>query len=130
MAIALVLIRRIACAIFIAGILVVAVLMLTPADELPTVGLWDKLEHGLAFAVLASSGAVAFPRRSSLIRLAWGLPCLGALFEVLQLFAPGRDAAVGDALANTLGVAIGLAPFVIVPFVRIVRGFRSRPERI
>jgi hypothetical protein len=39
---------------------------------------------------------------------------LGILFEILQIFVPGREAAVGDALANTIGVAIGATPFVIV----------------
>ena len=112
------------------GIVVLAVLLLTPGDDLPKVGLWDKLEHGLAFGVVAFTGAVAFPGRSSLLRLGFGLPCLGALFEILQIFVPGREAAVGDALANTIGVAIGLTPFVIIQLGRIVRGFPARPERI
>ena len=124
------LMRRIGCAVFIVGIVVLAVLLLTPGDYLPKVDLWDKLEHGLAFGVVAFTGAVAFPSRSSLLRLAFGLPCLGALFEILQIFVPGREAAVGDALANTIGVAIGLTPFVIVQVGRIVRGFPARPERI
>ena len=84
----------------------------------------------LAFGVVAFTGAVAFPSRSSLLCLGFGLPCLGALFEILQIFVPGREAAVGDALANTIGVAIGLAPFVIIQLGRIVRGFPARPERI
>jgi VanZ family protein len=89
--------RRIGRAVFIVGIVVLAVLLLTPGDYLPKVDLWDKLEHGLAFGVVAFTGAVAFPSRSSLLRLAFGLPCLGALFEILQIFVPGREAAVGDA---------------------------------
>ena len=44
------------------------------------------------------------------------------------IFVPGREAAVGDALANTIGVAIGLTPFLIVQLGRIVRGFPARPE--
>lgn len=124
------LMRRIGCAVFIVGIVVLAVLLLTPGDDLPKVSLWDKLEHGLAFGLLAVTGAVAFPGRASLLRLAFGLLCLGALFEVLQNFVPGREAALGDALANTLGVAIGLTPLVIVHLGRIARGFRSRSERI
>jgi len=123
------LMRRIGCAVFIVGIVVLAVLLLTPGDDLPNV-LWDKLEHGLAFGVLAFTGAVAFPGRSSLLRLGFGLPCLGTLFEILQIFVPGREAAVGDALANTIGVAIGLTPFVIIQLGRIVRGSPLRPERI
>jgi VanZ family protein len=122
--------RRIARAVFIVGIVVLTVLLLTPGDYLPKVDLWDKLEHGLSFGVVAFTGAVAFPSRSSLLRLAFGLPCLGALLEILQIFVPGREAAVGDALANTIGVAIGLTPFVIIQLTRIARGFPARPERI
>ncbi len=121
--------RRIGCTVFVVGIVVLAVLLLTPGDDLPKV-LWDKLEHGLAFGVLAFTGAVAFPGRSSLLRLGFGLPCLGILFEILQIFVPGREAAVGDALADTIGVAIGLTPFVIIQLDRIVRGFPARPEKI
>src|SRR5512132_3219791 len=95
--------RRIARAGFVVGIVVLAILLLTPG---------------------------AFPTRSSLLRLGFGLPCLGALFEILQIFVPGREAAVGDAMANTIGVAIGLTPFVIVQLGRIVRSFPARPERI
>lgn len=123
MAFAVVLVGRVACALFIAGLLVVAVLMVTPGEDLPTVSLWDKLEHGLAFGFLAVTGAVAFPGRASLLRLGFGLPALGALFEVLQLFIPGREAAVADALANSIGVAIGLTPFVIIHLGRLGRGF-------
>ena len=106
------LMRRIGRFIFFVGIVVLAVLLLTPGDYLPNVDLWDKLEHGLAFGVVAFTGAVAFPSRSSLLCLGFGLPCLGALFEILQIFVPGREAAVSDGLANTIGVAIGLTPFV------------------
>jgi VanZ family protein len=124
------LMRRIARTGFIVGIVVLAIRLLTPGDYLPKVDLWDKLEHGLAFGVVAFTGAVAFPGRSSLLRLGFGLPCLGILFEISQIFVPGREAAVGDALANTIGVAIGLTPFVIIQLGRIVRGFPARPERI
>ena len=60
------LMRRIGRAVFIVGIVVLAVLLLTPGDYLPNVDLWDKLEHGLAFGVVAFTGAVAFPSRSLL----------------------------------------------------------------
>ena len=123
------LMRRIGRVVFVAGLVALAVLLLTPGDYLPKVDLWDKLEHGLAFGVVAFTGAVAFPGRSSLspgVRTA--MP--GRPFEILQIFVPGREAAVGDALANTIGVAIGLTPFVIIQLGRIVRGFPARPERI
>jgi VanZ family protein len=123
------LMRRIGRVVFVAGLVALAFLLLTPGDDLPKV-LWDKLEHELAFGALALTGAVGFPGRSSLLRLGFGLPCLGILFEILQIFVPGREAAVGDALANTIGVAIGLTPFVIIQLGRIVRGFPARPERI
>ena len=60
------LMRRMGRAVFIVGLVVLALLLLTPGDDLPKVALWDKLEHGLAFGVVAFTGAVAFPGRSLL----------------------------------------------------------------
>ena len=83
---------------------------LLPASDLPPVGVSDKLEHGVAYAVLAA-GAVQLFR----YRLSWGMVCvmlvfLGIGLEYLQgAMGLGRMADRADALANTVGVLIGLA---------------------
>ncbi|HRD29856.1 MAG TPA: hypothetical protein PLO65_16270 [Caulobacter sp.] len=85
----------------------VAWLCLTPAETLPPVSLWDKIEHALAYLGLTLFGVWAFPRR--LTRLATGLFCGGVAIEILQtLMGWGRQGDPADALANTVGIAAGL----------------------
>lgn len=92
------------------AIAIVVVGSLLPARELPPMGVSDKLEHFLAYAVLAA-GAVQLHQR----RLSWGFVCvllvfLGIGLEYLQgAMGMGRAADRMDALANTVGVLIGLA---------------------
>ncbi len=83
---------------------------LLPARDLPSVGLSDKWEHFLAYAALAAGAVQLFQRR-----LSWGFICmllvlLGIGLEYAQgAMDMGRMADRNDALANTIGVLIGLA---------------------
>jgi VanZ family protein len=97
--------RKLAIACFALTLVVVAVLLLTPAGALPATDIWDKLEHAGVFAGLAILGLVAFPERSSAGRLALGLIGFGSVCELLQIF-PGRDASLQDAIANAIGVLL------------------------
>jgi len=102
-------VRWAAITAFAAGIVVVSVLSLTPGDVLPAIDVWDKLQHVLAYLTLAATGGVAFPGRRLIPRLALGLLILGCALEALQVLVPGRVASVDDAVANAIGVALGLA---------------------
>ena len=82
---------------------------LLPQAALPPVGLWDKLQHLLAYGALALLGAVAFPGRRRLVVLGGWLVLHGCALEFAQAEIPGSFASFGDALANALGVALGLA---------------------
>ncbi len=84
---------------------------LVPAQDLPEVPRgFDKLEHFGAYAVLAAGAVQLFVRR-----LSWGFVCImlvlmGIGLEYLQgQMALGRMLDRQDALANTIGVLIGLA---------------------
>lgn len=83
---------------------------LLPGKDLPAVPINDKLEHFAAYAVLAAGAVQLFVRR-----LSWGLVCvllvlMGIGLEFLQAkMALGRMLDRDDALANALGVLIGLA---------------------
>lgn len=83
---------------------------LLPVQDLPEVGVSDKFEHFLAYAVLSAGAVQLFQRR-----LSWGFVCvvlvfLGIGLEYLQgAMGMGRAADRMDALANTVGVLIGLA---------------------
>jgi len=94
-------------AVFTLACLVVAWASLAPGSALPTVTLWDKVEHAGAYSALTLLGAFAFPAR--LTRLAVGLFAGGVGVELLQSqMALGRQGDPADALANTLGIAAGL----------------------
>lgn len=96
--------RKVATSVFVSAVLTVAVTLLTPASALPQTDIWDKLEHAGAFAGLAFLGFVAFPERTNVWRLVLGLVAFGSVCELLQMFVPGRDSSLEDAIANALGV--------------------------
>jgi VanZ family protein len=101
------------------GVAVAVLLYLTlaPSRDLPTVHLWDKAEHAIAWFVLASIGLVFWPARPRLI--AGFAFCLGALVEVLQWAMPlGRDGDVHDLLADTVGIAVALLAWAAVRSMR------------
>jgi VanZ family protein len=79
----------------------------------PVVDGWnDKFKHILAFASLAF-GLVYFWRLSHLQALVL-LLCYGVLIEVVQSFIPGRYPSVLDVLADSLGIALGIAGALMV----------------
>ena len=83
---------------------------LLPAKDLPSVQVNDKFEHFIAYALLSAGAVQLFVRR-----LSWGFVCvllvlMGIGLEYLQAqMALGRMLDRNDALANTIGVLIGLA---------------------
>jgi VanZ family protein len=102
--------RRLPCGAFALGLVVVGILLLLPSQVLPETDIWDKAEHAGIFFGLTAIGLLAFPERERVWWLALGLISFGSTCEILQIFVPGRNAALGDALANALGVlsAVGL----------------------
>ena len=92
---------------FLGTYIAVLVASLLPTSALPEVRLSDKIEHFVAYAVLAVLGGKAFPARPWL--LATALAANGVGVEFLQhAMALGRQGEVLDTLANTLGIAAGL----------------------
>ncbi len=98
--------RKVATGVFALAVLTVAVALLTPASALPQTDIWDKLEHAGAFAGLAFLGFIAFPERTNVWRLVLALIAFGSVCELLQMFVPGRDSSLEDAIANALGVLL------------------------
>lgn len=101
--------RRIARICFCVALAGVAALLLLPSQALPTIDLWDKLEHAGTFFALGLLGFWAFPERRHRWRLTAGLIAFGSICEILQGWVPGRMATTGDALANTGGVLAAAA---------------------
>ncbi len=83
---------------------------LMPASGLPDLKVSDKLEHFVAYALLSAGAVQLFASR-----LSWGFVCvllvvMGIGLEHLQAqMGLGRMLDRADALANTIGVLIGLA---------------------
>lgn len=83
---------------------------LMPASGVPDLKVSDKFQHFFAYAVLSAGAVQLFARR-----LSWGFVCvllalMGIGLEHLQAqMAVGRMLDRADALANAVGVMIGLA---------------------
>jgi len=76
----------------------------------------DKVQHILAFSVLAALGASAYPL-VQLLKIGVALSIFGALIEVLQAIPQlHRDASALDWLADTAAVAVVLA---LICFIRM-----------
>lgn len=93
------------------AVAIVVIASLVPAQDLPEVPRgFDKVEHFTAYAMLAAGAVQLFQRR-----LSWGFVCvllvlMGIGLEYLQArMGLGRMLDRQDALANTIGVLIGLA---------------------
>ena len=90
---------------------VVVIGSLVPAHDLPKVpDGFDKLEHFGAYAVLAAGAVQLFARRLSggFVCVILGLMGIGLEYMQAQM-GLGRMLDRQDALANTIGVLIGLA---------------------
>jgi VanZ family protein len=99
--------RPLRIAVFLAACVSIAWLSLAPTTAVPSVNMWDKLEHAGAYLGLALLGAWAFP--AAAWRLGAGLFALGVGLEIAQpTMGWGRQGDVLDALANSLGIALGL----------------------
>jgi len=90
---------------FAVAVLVSLAVLFAPPSEVPLAppGV-DKLVHGLLFTVLALTGRWAGVGR---VVLTSGLVLYAALSEVLQGLI-GRDATVGDWVADVVGLLLGL----------------------
>jgi VanZ family protein len=98
-------------ALWIVAVAVVVIGSLVPPQDLPEVPSgFDKVEHFGAYAVLAAGAVQLFARR-----LSWGFVCvllvlMGIFMEYLQgQMGLGRMLDPKDALANSIGVLVGLA---------------------
>jgi VanZ family protein len=100
--------------IFGVGIIAIATLSLLPGNDVPSVGVSDKIQHLVAYALLGLAGGWAFPTRRGVIVLLVLLPLLGVALEIAQLRVPERSADVADALADWIGAGLTLLPTLVV----------------
>ena len=101
-------VRRLAALAGWLGIVIIAVLSLVPGDYRPHTFLPGPAEHVLAYALTGMALAVGYPQNRHRILWLLGLSAGGAVFEVLQIWDPGRSPSVIDAAACSSGTALGL----------------------
>jgi len=86
------------------------VVCLIPPPPIPLPDNSDKIEHFLAYFLLASSAVQIYQRRAALAWAAVGLVGLGIGIEFAQgALTVNRMADPMDALANSVGVLAGMA---------------------
>lgn len=89
---------------------VIGVCLMPGADLPPMPRNIDKIEHALAFFVLAACAVQLFSPGRALLGAAAGLVLLGVGIEFAQAaFTTDRSGDPMDALADTIGVLFGLA---------------------
>ena len=116
--------------IWLAMIGAVAATSLMSADELPPPPFdgFDKVEHFLAYFVLAAYAVMLFAQRRAQALAAAGLIALGVGLEFAQgALTVSRMADSADALANSLGVLAGLA-LAPTPVARALLWVERRPQ--
>ena len=80
------------------------ILMLLPAEELPSVDLSDKTEHLLAFFGLMALAWLGYRQQQAPWQLAAWLIAYGIGIECIQYFIPSRSFSVLDMVADAAGV--------------------------
>jgi VanZ family protein len=111
--------RKITRILFCLAAAAVTVLSLLPQQDLPKVGVSDKVEHALSYFVLAILGSFGFREQRSLLYLFVLLCAMGGVIELLQAFSPGRSPEFADAIADAAGAAVGV-------LIALTFGFRRR----
>ncbi|MET0130494.1 MAG: VanZ family protein [Stenotrophomonas chelatiphaga] len=96
--------------VWLAAVLTVIVVCLIPPPPLALPQGSDKVEHFLAYFLLGGSAVQLFQRGRALVWIAVGLVLMGVGIEFAQgALTETRMADPADALANTVGVVVGLA---------------------
>jgi VanZ family protein len=101
------LLRRLAGWLFWPGVLLVVWGELTPDPPPIAQDFWDKGEHFIAYFGLVAMATLVIGRCRALAWAVWGIILLSGALEIIQGLL-GRDAELGDFLANTAGALTGL----------------------
>jgi VanZ family protein len=96
-------------------------LALSPAPYLPPLEIfnwWDKVQHAIGFGTLAVLAVIAYPHVSK-TRVALLLCLQGVAIEVLQYWGGFRFGDWQDAVADAVGVLLGLVLYKLI-FKRLI----------
>ena len=109
----------------------IAVLSLLPAEDMVRTGAGGHIEHAAAYAGTALLAGLGYRARGP-GRIAAALVAYAAALELLQDLSPGRRSAIGDWLASSGGVLLGIGVAHLAPvFTRWTATAmrRGRPQK-
>ena len=109
------------------AILTIIVVCLMPPPPLPPLpDNSDKVEHLLGYFLLSAAAVQLFAGRRALWTVAIALVAMGIGIEIAQgLFTTDRAADPRDALANTIGVLLGMAT-LLTPWRDLLQRLEKR----
>jgi VanZ family protein len=90
-------------------VIVLAILSLTPGDEMTRTGAPSVLEHFGAYAGAAFIATLGYQRRVGHFQIAALLISYAGLLELAQLWVPGRHSKAVDFAFSASGVIAGMA---------------------
>jgi VanZ family protein len=90
-------------------VIVLAILSLTPGDEMVRTGAPSELEHFAAYAGAAFIATLGYQRRVSRLQIAALLIVCAGLLELAQFWIPGRHSQAVDFAFSAAGVMAGSA---------------------
>ncbi|HHH39060.1 MAG TPA: VanZ family protein [Sedimenticola sp.] len=93
--------------------LLIGLLSLTPLPALPELPGGDKLQHFIAYAVLAFLATCARPGTRGLLLALTAVIAYGGIIELLQPYV-NRYREMADLLANGAGALLGVAIMLLV----------------
>ena len=91
-----------------AGIAAITILSLVPGSDRPHSGFPGQVEHFAAYACTGLALSLAYLGLWERLAFWLGLAAASGVFEILQIWIPGRGAKIQDALASTIGLTAGL----------------------
>ena len=100
--------RKFFLVLHVTGVALIILLSLMPEAMLPIDGGSDKVKHLAAYGAVMLAGCGAYDRKRLWGVTALGLLLLGAVLEGLQGGFFGREASLGDMVANAAGILLAL----------------------
>jgi len=100
------------------ALLTIIVLSVVPGDMRPHVMPDNHYEHFTAYLITGCLYAAGYRRTRSVLLSGLMLTVCAAAMEILQLWIPGRNAAVADFASSTLGAWTGLGSICLVAAIR------------
>jgi VanZ family protein len=90
------------------AVVFVTIMSLIPGQQLPSIGISDKIEHLVAYGGTTLLFAISRMRWRALLFTAAALAAWGAIIEVLQPILSNRTFDWFDMAANTFGLLLAL----------------------